>query len=182
MDILINIIIMVIGVVVLYYLIFFIFLIVKSFKNIVNEVNEDQSNSKTIRQMVKKRKKCLIDKIQSRCIKFTNIYYIHCRTPFGIVSENYYREGRPEKMNEYDVIFKIPKRNLTIKFCAQIRAHMVEVFENEKLILAFVDQTLQHPSLFKGPTDINCNCSAKKLKNIIEGLDEIHKSFAGNLN
>lgn len=179
MDTLINIIIMVIGVVVLYYLIFFIFLIVKSFKNIINE---DQSNPKTIRQMVKKRKKCLIDKIQYSCIKFTTIYYIYCRTPFGIVSEKYYREGHPEKMNEYDVIFKIPKRNLTIKFCAQIRANMVEVFENEKLILAFVDQTLQYPSLFKGPTDIDCKCSAKKLKNIIEGLDEIHLSFAGNLN
>lgn len=139
-----------------------------------------KKNEKASRSKVLKRKIYLIDQIQKSCIKFAGIYYLYCRTPLGIASEKYYENGKPEEMNSYIVLFKDTQSNIFITFTAQIRANMVEITKDGNELLSFVDQTLQHPSIFSGPGDVMNKCNSKQLKEILKVLDRIHEQYIFN--
>ena len=141
----------------------------------------------SLERKVRKRKKLLIGSIQNGIIKFTKDEYLAYRVPLGIASEARYHEGNIKGMWCYTIIFKNDR--FEIKFTAQIRANMVEIFlidtkkvEKKKEILSYVDQTLQHSGIFHGPHDILCNCSLAKLRNILKYVDEIRDQYEGRKN
>ena len=137
----------------------------------------------SLERKVRKRKKRLIGSIQNGIIKFTKDEYLGCRVPLGIASEARFKEGRIKEMWCYTIEFENDKFN--IEFVAQIRANMAivkPVGKKKKEILSYVDQTLQHPEIFRGPHDIKCKCSAAKLRSILKFVDEIRDQYEGRKN
>lgn len=137
-----------------------------------------------LRQKIKKRKKFLIKNIQSSIIQFTRDEYLDCRVPLGIASEVKFKEGNIKEAWCYIIIFKDSK--YTIKFTAQIRANLIEIYKagvkyddykEDNSILSFVDQTLQHSSVFNGPTDISNKCSLARLKKILALVERIRDKY-----
>ena len=133
-----------------------------------------------LEKKVRKRRKRLIRSIQNGIIKFTKDEYLSCRVPLGIASEARFKNGNIKEMWCYTIEFRNDK--FKIEFVAQIRANMVivkPVGKKKKEILSFVDQTLQHPEIFHGPHDIKCECSAAKLRSILNYVDEIRDQYEG---
>lgn len=139
------------------------------------------------KRKVQKRKKRLIRLIQLECIRFARPQYIDQRKPLGIASEAYFREGNKAKANNYIVEFE--RDGYWIIFTAQIRANLIQIIRiedrtkpskdkegNEIIydVLSFIDQTLQYPEIFKGPTDVWCTASNKKLRHILAIVDNIN--------